>query len=53
MTDARFPPETACRLSRSVLWRLQRRFAERSRLTRRTPARSRWPLVWRDATRPR
>lgn len=29
MTDARFPLETACRLSRSVLWRLQRRFFER------------------------
>jgi hypothetical protein len=30
MTDAaRFPLETACRLSRSVLWRLQRRFYER------------------------
>jgi hypothetical protein len=30
MTDAsRFPLETPCRLSRSVLWRLQRRFFER------------------------
>lgn len=29
MADARFPLETACRLSRSVLWRLQRRFFER------------------------
>ncbi len=29
MTDARFPLETAGRLSRSVLWRLQRRFFER------------------------
>jgi hypothetical protein len=30
MTDAsRFPLETPCRLSRSVLWRLQRRFYER------------------------
>lgn len=29
MTDARFPLETACRLSRSVLWRLQRPFYER------------------------
>ncbi|HEX3476096.1 MAG TPA: SAM-dependent methyltransferase [Kofleriaceae bacterium] len=29
MSGARFPLETACRLSRSVLWRLQRRFFER------------------------
>jgi hypothetical protein len=29
VTGARFPLETACRLSRSVLWRLQRRFYER------------------------
>src|ERR1041385_4675026 len=30
MTDAsRFPLEAPCRLSRSVLWRLQRRFFER------------------------
>lgn len=29
MTDARFPLETACRLSRSVLWHTQRRFYER------------------------
>lgn len=29
MAEARFPLETACRLSRSVLWRLQRRFFER------------------------
>jgi len=29
MSGARFPLETACRLSRSVLWRLQRRFYER------------------------
>ena len=29
MTDeSRFPLEAACRLSRSVLWRLQRRFFE-------------------------
>lgn len=37
MTDARFPLETACRLSRSVRWRLPRRFFRKGSVHRYGP----------------